>query len=343
MTRQFDAYDRASWYFGSISRQEATDLLMNESESGVFLVRDSSSMHGDYVLCVREDSKVSHYIINKLIQNEQVRYRIGDQLFDDLPTLLEFYKIHYLDTTPLIKPTVVQNVTAKFDFRGNDPDDLPFKKGDILTIISKDEDQWWTAKNSRGQIGSIPVPYVQPCDSTNSNTNNINNRSFSMSSSISSSLSSSSRPVADPAFFSTAVSSRTVPAFPPPPHHHRDPSISTITNSGGSGTTGSPIITECTATIAAKKAVWPKKLPAMARVKQVRIPNAYDKTALKLELGDIIKVTKMNINGQWEGELNGKSGNFPFTHVELIESDTNEQQQSLPSEDNTTATMSQQP
>lgn len=49
------------------------------------------------------------------------------------------------------------------------------------------------------------------------------------------------------------------------------------------------------------------------------MPNAYDKTALKLEVGDIITVTKMNINGQWEGELKGKVGHFPFTHVEFID------------------------
>lgn len=59
----------------------------------------------------------------------------------------------------------------------------------------------------------------------------------------------------------------------------------------------------------------------MARVKQVRVPNAYDKTALKLEIGDIIRVTKTNINGQWEGELNGKSGHFPFTHVEFLDNE----------------------
>lgn len=41
-----------------------------------------------------------------------------------------------------------------------DNDDLPFKKGEILTIINKDEDQWWTAKNAQGAQGSIPVPYV---------------------------------------------------------------------------------------------------------------------------------------------------------------------------------------
>lgn len=42
-----------SWYFGPINRQEATDLLLAEREGGVFLVRDSASCRGDYVLCVR--------------------------------------------------------------------------------------------------------------------------------------------------------------------------------------------------------------------------------------------------------------------------------------------------
>jgi hypothetical protein len=42
-----------------------------------------------------------------------------------------------------------------------DQDDLPFKKGEVLTVLSKDEEQWWTARNSLGQTGSIPVPYIQ--------------------------------------------------------------------------------------------------------------------------------------------------------------------------------------
>ena len=41
----------------------------------------------------REDSKVSHYIINKMSQGDQARYRIGDQMFNDLPALLNFYKV----------------------------------------------------------------------------------------------------------------------------------------------------------------------------------------------------------------------------------------------------------
>ena len=42
-----------------------------------------------------------------------------------------------------------------------DPEDLPFTKGEILTILTKDEDQWWNARNSEGKTGLIPVPYVQ--------------------------------------------------------------------------------------------------------------------------------------------------------------------------------------
>ncbi|KAA0188626.1 hypothetical protein HAZT_HAZT002272 [Hyalella azteca] len=95
---------------------------------------------------------------------DQKKYRIGDQEFADMATLLNFYKLHYLDTTALIRPAKLGikqiRVICKYDFDGSDPEDLAFKKGEILTIISKDEDQWWTARNSKGDVGSIPVPYV---------------------------------------------------------------------------------------------------------------------------------------------------------------------------------------
>lgn len=127
MASSFDVHDRNSWYFGAMSRQDATDLLMQERDGGVFLVRDSNTIVGDYVLCVKEDSKVSHYIINKIQQHHhstqplQTVYRIGDNSFIDLPELLEFYKLHYLDTTPLRRPVQrkVEKVLAKFDFEGS--------------------------------------------------------------------------------------------------------------------------------------------------------------------------------------------------------------------------------
>ncbi|XP_013384956.1 adapter molecule Crk [Lingula anatina] len=272
MAADFDPDDRDSWYFGFLSRQEAADILEHEKDSGVFLVRDSSTIRGDFVLCVKEDNKISHYIINKIQGVGGVaRFRIGDQEFPDLPSLLNFYKTHYLDTTSLIRPAPrgIIKVKAKFDFPGKDPEDLPFKKGDILTIIRKDEDQWWTAMNSEGTKGQIPVPYVQKIDPSVE-------------------VAANHFPVANAA---------AQPANPAP--DYRDPKQMNGTQ---------PIRRDI-------------QLPCFARVIQRRIPNAYDHSALKLEEGDIVKVNKMNMNGIWEGELNGKSGNFPFRYVKLIDKD----------------------
>lgn len=276
----FDAHDRNSWYFGAMSRQDATDLLIQERDNGVFLVRDSNTITGDYVLCVKENAKVSHYIINKIQQHTptlQTVYRIGDNSFVDLPELLDYYKIHYLDTTVLMRPAQrkIERVIAKFDFDGSDADDLPFRKGEILFIVSKDEEQWWTARNVLNHIGQIPVPYVQKYDENqlNNSCNNTLERSINNGS-------------GNNMLNTTGKSSS---------HHQSDNTL--------------------------KKSNLNRKLPALAKVKQARVPNAYDKTALKLEVGDIITVTKTNINGQWEGELRGKTGHFPFTHVEFIDQD----------------------
>lgn len=52
----------------------------------------------------REDNKVSHYIINKIQVGGVIRYRIGEQEFPDMASLLNFYKSRYLDTTCLMRP-----------------------------------------------------------------------------------------------------------------------------------------------------------------------------------------------------------------------------------------------
>eukprot|EP00039_Didymoeca_costata_P000313 m.45098 g.45098 ORF g.45098 m.45098 type:complete len:475 (+) comp10191_c0_seq1:295-1719(+) len=51
---------------------------------------------------------------------------------------------------------------ALFDFDGASPEDLRFKKGDILTVKSMTEDpNWWLAVNQKGEGGMIPANYVE--------------------------------------------------------------------------------------------------------------------------------------------------------------------------------------
>ncbi|XP_041367606.1 adapter molecule Crk-like [Gigantopelta aegis] len=262
MASEFNPEDRFCWYFGPLSREETNDILDHEN-IGVFLVRDSKSIKGDFVLCVREDTKTSHYIINRIQTSNSVRFRIGDQEFPDLPSLLEFYKTHYLDTTSLIRTARREKVMTKYDFAGKDEEDLPFTKGEILEIISKDEREWWTARNAQGQVGQIPVPYVV-------------------------------KHIAQEATSESA---------------YRTPRI---VSSGPINGSNSAPTSHFPANVT---------LPAKAIAILSRTPSAYDKRQLKLQIGDIVTVTHMNVNGQWEGELNGKQGIFPFTHVQFLKQD----------------------
>ncbi|XP_040272333.1 crk-like protein [Bufo bufo] len=291
---RFDSSDRSSWYFGPVSRQEAQTRLQGQRH-GVFLVRDSSTCPGDHVLSVSENSRVSHYIINSLPGR---RYKIGDQEFDNLPALLDFYKIHYLDTTTLIEPALrypsppvgtgsastvhaseenLECVRTLYDFPGNDAEDLPFKKGEILIIVEKPEEQWWSARNKDGRVGMIPVPYVEklPRVFLQGVMGNRNSNSY---------------------------------GIPEPAHAYAQPQ--TPSPLPASSTPPGAVITPLPST---------QNGPVYAKAIQKRVPCAYDKTALALEVGDLVKVTRMNINGQWEGEVNGRKGLFPFTHVKIID------------------------
>lgn len=108
--RPFDPYDEDRWFYGFMSRADATDLLSKNIEIGAFLVRESTTARGDLVLSVKEnDDKVSHYIINRILTTDkspQVRFRIGEQIFYDIPSLLKFYMVNNLDDTPLEVPAI---------------------------------------------------------------------------------------------------------------------------------------------------------------------------------------------------------------------------------------------
>jgi len=259
-----------------MTREQAVSKLQGKS-FGTFLIRRSPrNPSDDYVLSVAETGKIANYIIHK----EQDHYKIGDQIFSDVPQLLEHYRVNYLDTTMLTQPVQRDNiggggptpklptkdvclgyVVAKFDFQGQDEEDLPFKKGEILEITKRQEEKWWTARNEQGRIGSIPVPYVEATSAPRQNSQRHSN---------------------------------------PNPQNPNFPSQRSDSR--------------------------PNSLPdanrqVFARVIMRRVPNAYDPEALPLEIGDIIKVTRRNVTGQWEGTkvASGKSGHFPFTHVKIVD------------------------
>ncbi|EDV26480.1 uncharacterized protein TRIADDRAFT_54526 [Trichoplax adhaerens] len=63
--------------------------------------------------------------------------------------------------------SVPRYVEAICDFEGEEPGDLEFVAGEVLTIISTREDGWWEAENRSGDRGLVPTTYLKEIDNEN--------------------------------------------------------------------------------------------------------------------------------------------------------------------------------
>jgi len=88
--------DQESWYFGNISGDEARQFLHERGSIGSYLVRESRTNPGFYVLSVRRSG--SSNMIEFLISNSEGKFHISStkRKFKTINELLEFYKTHPL-------------------------------------------------------------------------------------------------------------------------------------------------------------------------------------------------------------------------------------------------------
>ncbi|XP_077260377.1 tyrosine-protein phosphatase non-receptor type 11 isoform X6 [Temnothorax americanus] len=77
------------WFHGHLSAKEAERLMLERGKNGSFLVRESQSKPGDFVLSVRTDDRVTHV----MIRSQDNKYDVGGgHKFDSLSDLIEHYK-----------------------------------------------------------------------------------------------------------------------------------------------------------------------------------------------------------------------------------------------------------
>uniref|UniRef100_A0A0N5BTY5 SH2 domain-containing protein n=1 Tax=Strongyloides papillosus TaxID=174720 RepID=A0A0N5BTY5_STREA len=93
------------WYHGLIKRIEAEFLLKND---GDFLVRDSISKEGEYVLTVQWSSKPLHFQINQETINNKTYYKFEDEQFPSIVDLINFFRTHKRKVT-LLSGCIISN------------------------------------------------------------------------------------------------------------------------------------------------------------------------------------------------------------------------------------------
>lgn len=83
------------WFHGSLSGSEAERMMREKGVNGSFLVRESQSKIGDYVLTVRTKDEVSQAdkVTHVIIRHHNNKYDVGGgERFNSLTDLVEYYK-----------------------------------------------------------------------------------------------------------------------------------------------------------------------------------------------------------------------------------------------------------
>ncbi|KAJ8277781.1 hypothetical protein GJAV_G00079820 [Gymnothorax javanicus] len=108
-----------AWYHGSIPRQVAENLIKRD---GDFLIRDSLSSPGDYVLTCQWKNSPQHFKINRKVvaMNEaysRVQYLFEKEGFDSIPALVRYYVGNRKPVSEVVGAIIFQPINRSLPLR----------------------------------------------------------------------------------------------------------------------------------------------------------------------------------------------------------------------------------
>ncbi|KAE9413250.1 hypothetical protein Angca_010098, partial [Angiostrongylus cantonensis] len=104
------------WYRGMLTRLKSEQMLR---ENGEFLVRDSISMPGEYVLTTMWNSRPLHFQINSTTENRKRHFQLEEESFDSVPALINFYRSHRRPITVASRCVILTPVGGDRDDEGS--------------------------------------------------------------------------------------------------------------------------------------------------------------------------------------------------------------------------------
>ncbi|KAL3981992.1 Sex muscle abnormal protein 5 [Acanthocheilonema viteae] len=156
-----------NWYLGKISRADAEALLLRSGNSdGAFLVRQSESSPGDFSISVRFQDSVQHF---KVLRDNNGKYYLWVVKFNSINELINYHRSASVSRSHTILLQNMNSVTAQgthlvqamFDFKPQEDGELGFKRGDIITVTNREDENWWEGMLN-GKAGMFPATYVCP-------------------------------------------------------------------------------------------------------------------------------------------------------------------------------------
>ncbi|KPM07322.1 phospholipase C gamma-like protein 1 [Sarcoptes scabiei] len=178
--QQTNTHENQPWFYSNLSKEESEDKLKRLRHNGAFLVRPSEQKGSQFAISFRAESYIKHCRIKK----EGRLYLIGNEEFESLTDLIEFYQKNPLyKETRLLFPATEENVrvlggeptesptsymehgleTSKFvvlyEYTAKDSRELTLNIGDVVENVVKCDNDWWKG-TIESRIGYFPSNFV---------------------------------------------------------------------------------------------------------------------------------------------------------------------------------------
>ncbi|GMT09110.1 hypothetical protein PFISCL1PPCAC_407 [Pristionchus fissidentatus] len=152
-----------AWYLGKITRLDAEVLLRKQGTlNGEFLVRQCESAPGTFAISVRFDERIQHF---KVLRDHKGRYYLWTAKFASLNQLVDYHRTSSVSCTHQIilkdMETETHFVRALFDFAARERGELAFRRGEIIALRRKQDENWWEGELNNRR-GVFPANYVCP-------------------------------------------------------------------------------------------------------------------------------------------------------------------------------------
>uniref|UniRef100_A0A1I7VFP9 Growth factor receptor bound protein 2 n=1 Tax=Loa loa TaxID=7209 RepID=A0A1I7VFP9_LOALO len=162
------------WYKAELDGHEDAEalLLRSGNSDGAFLVRQSESSPGDFSISVRFQDSVQHF---KVLRDNNGKYYLWVVKFNSINELINYHRSASVSRSHTILLQNMDSVAAQgthlvqamFDFKPQEEGELGFKRGDIITVTNREDENWWEG-TLNGKSGMFPATYVCPFNNSTS-------------------------------------------------------------------------------------------------------------------------------------------------------------------------------
>ncbi|XP_059172622.1 ras GTPase-activating protein 1-like [Physella acuta] len=166
---ELTAPDEKLWYHGRLDRQSAEEYLISSGKVGSYLIRESDSKPGSFVLSyLGQSGPPTHFRIIAMCGD----YYIGGRQFESLSDLIGYYSSYscLLKNEQLRFPVPPaepvdhrRRVLAMLSYRKMpETDELNFDKGDTFVVHNELENEWlWVTAERTKESGLVPSQFVE--------------------------------------------------------------------------------------------------------------------------------------------------------------------------------------